>query len=126
MPFCLSYRRSYPSISPDIQPILIARSRLESLSLAQFIFSKYENQWLYFFATVLHQEKKPKNLAIDFDSEQPEDDEEEERSGPLPRVNVFTIVLITKVLSINKHQSHRQQQPQQQPQQQQQQQHRCG
>jgi len=91
------HRRSYPSIAPELQPILVARSRLESPSLTQFVFSKFENHWLYFFATVLHQQQAKSALAIDFDSGNAADDEEEQRSGPLPRVNAFTIFLVTKV-----------------------------
>lgn len=78
---------TYPSVAPALKPILVNRSRLEG-DVVQFSFSRFEQQWIYMFTTVLHEEKSKGSLL--------ESEEEEERTGPLPRVNAFTICLLSK------------------------------
>eukprot|EP01094_Clydonella_sp_ATCC50884_P013640 TRINITY_DN2390_c1_g1_i1.p1 TRINITY_DN2390_c1_g1~~TRINITY_DN2390_c1_g1_i1.p1 ORF type:complete len:381 (-),score=109.80 TRINITY_DN2390_c1_g1_i1:186-1328(-) len=82
---------AYPSLpSPELKAVVISRSRLAS-DPVQFSFSRYDANWLYMYTAVLHEGSTNSKGLLAADEEQ-----EQTRSGPLPRVNAFTVTLLSK------------------------------
>ena len=90
-----TFYRSYPSVDPATEPVLLSRANLSGEVLTPFTFSRFNNQWIYIVST-----------AVDHEEEEEDDDEEDktptldtgkEYKGPLGRVDAFSICLCCKV-----------------------------
>lgn len=79
---------AYPSVSTVMKEVILARTRLQGEGAVQFSFSRFDSLWMNIFTSVLHEDKGSKGLL--------ESEEEAPRDGPLPRVNAFSICLLSK------------------------------
>ena len=86
--------RSYPIIDAEVEKVLLSRANLAG-DFVPFTFSKFNNQWIYIVST-----------PVEHEEEEPTDEEEEDKlsndtgkeySGPLGRVEAFSICMLCKV-----------------------------
>uniref|UniRef100_A0A7S4I0E9 UDENN domain-containing protein n=1 Tax=Vannella robusta TaxID=1487602 RepID=A0A7S4I0E9_9EUKA len=84
---------SYPIIDAEVEKVLLSRANLAG-DFVPFTFSKFNNQWIYIVST-----------PVEHEEEEPTDEEEEDKlsndtgkeySGPLGRVEAFSICMLCK------------------------------
>ena len=78
----LIYIRCYPSISEDIEEVAIRRSGLrnDGVMAPQYQFSRFKDSWIYLLS-------------------QPVEPAAENAVSPLPRVVLFSMIILSKVCS---------------------------
>jgi len=80
-------------IEPEVEPVLLSRANLSG-EFVPFTFSKFNNQWIYIVSSPVEHEEEPteeeeedKSIAVDTGKEY---------SGPLGRVEAFSICMLCK------------------------------